>query len=142
MKRLLRLALTRFIRSGNLRLTTASGETIQFGDGTGKPVAMRFTSKAALYRVLRDPELRFGEAYMDGSLVLDEGTIGDLLDILLRQDRSGRPPYFARPQWLWRFVRRRITQFNRRHAFAPQCRASLRSRRPALFALPRFRSAI
>ena len=114
MERLLRLALTGFIRSGNLRFTTARGEAIRFGDGAGNPVAFHFTSSAALYRVLRDPELRLGEAYMDGSLVLDEGTIGDLLAIFLRQDRSGRPPYFARPQWLWRYLQRRITQFNRR----------------------------
>lgn len=83
-----------------------------FGDGSGPAVAVRLTSQNALYRILLDPELRLGEAYMDGGLVLENGSIADLLHILLAQDRSGKPPHFARPQWLLRYLKRRLAQFN------------------------------
>jgi cyclopropane-fatty-acyl-phospholipid synthase len=111
-ERLLRSALTRFIRSGNLRITTARGNSFRFGDGSGPAVAVRLTSQDALYRILLDPELRLGEVYMHGGLVIEEGSIADLLHILLAQYRSGKPPHFARPQWLLRYLKRRLAQLN------------------------------
>ena len=44
---LLRIALQNLIRAGNLRVTTARGSTLSFGDGTGKPIAIRFVTTAA-----------------------------------------------------------------------------------------------
>jgi cyclopropane-fatty-acyl-phospholipid synthase len=111
-ERLLQTALTRFIRSGNLRITTAGGNSFIFGDEGGPPVAVRFTSRTALYRLLIDPELRLGEVYMDGGLTIEQGSLADLLHILLAQDHSGKPPFFARPQWLIRYLKRRMSQLN------------------------------
>jgi hypothetical protein len=113
-ERLLRTALTRFIRSGNLRITTVRGNSFLFGDGSGPPIAVRFTSPGAIYRILLDPELRLGEAYKDGTLVIEQGSLADLLTLLLGQDSSGKPPFFARPQWLMRYLKRRLSQLNRR----------------------------
>jgi cyclopropane-fatty-acyl-phospholipid synthase len=112
MERLFRLALRNFIRAGNLRVTTAAGAVFTFGDGTGKPVAIRFTTKAAQYGVLLDPELRFGEAYVNGTLVVEQGTIADVLAVVFAHCRDGLPPYWARPQWLIRYLYRRLLQFN------------------------------
>lgn len=109
---LLKFALRTFIRRGNLRLTTAHGRTFTFGDGTGNPVSVRFTSPAAQRAVLLDPELALGEAYMDGTFVVDEGTLADFLSIALGQDRTGKPPYWARVPWILRYLRRRWQQFN------------------------------
>jgi cyclopropane-fatty-acyl-phospholipid synthase len=112
MDRLFEIVLRSFIRRGTLRLTTANGSTFSFGDGTGKPVAVRFLTSAAQRAVLLDPELRFGEAYMDGTLAVDEGSIADVLAVLFAQDRSGKPPPWARPQWWLRYWYRRLQQFN------------------------------
>ena len=73
MDRLLRAAFERVIRTGNLRVSTAGGASFTFGDGTGRPVAIRFATRAAERRVVLDPELRFGEAYMDGEVILAQG---------------------------------------------------------------------
>jgi cyclopropane-fatty-acyl-phospholipid synthase len=114
MDRLLRWALERLIRAGNLRVTTAGGSAFTFGDGTGKPVAIRFTTRAAERGVLTDPELRFGEACMDGGIIVEQGSIADVLAIVLGQCRDGRPPTWARMQRFARFLYRRLTQFNLR----------------------------
>jgi cyclopropane-fatty-acyl-phospholipid synthase len=114
MDRLLRVVLERLVRSGNLRVTTASGSTFSLGDGSGKPVAIRFATRAVERGILIDPELRFGEAYMDGGVIVEEGSIADVLAIVLGQRRDGRPPAWARPQWLIRYLHRRLTQFNPR----------------------------
>ncbi len=113
MERLLRWALGQFIRAGNLRVTTAGGTAFTFGDGAGTPVAIRFTTGAAQYGVLLDPELRFGEAYVDGTLIVEQGTIADVLSVVFAQRRDGLPPIWARPQWLLRYLYRRMLQFNR-----------------------------
>src|ERR1700680_3729710 len=114
MDRVLRGALESLIRAGNLRVTTAGGATYTFGDGTGKPVAIRFTTRMAERGVLMHPELRFGEAYMDGGIIVEQGSIVDVLSIVLGQRRDGRPPAWARLQWLARFLYRRLTQMNLR----------------------------
>jgi cyclopropane-fatty-acyl-phospholipid synthase len=114
MDRLLRVVLENLIRVGNLRLTTARGTTYSFGDGVGAPVAIRFTSRATELALLLDPELRFGEAYMNGGLVVEEGSIADVLALVLRHGRDGKPPVWARPQWFIRYLYRRLQQFNPR----------------------------
>jgi cyclopropane-fatty-acyl-phospholipid synthase len=114
MDRLLRVVLAKLVRSGNLRVTTADGSAFTLGDGTGKPIAIRFTSRSAERNIMIDPELRFGEAYMDGGVVVEEGSIADVLAVALGQDRVGLPPAWARPQWLLRYLYRRVMQFNPR----------------------------
>jgi cyclopropane-fatty-acyl-phospholipid synthase len=110
--RLLRWGLNRFVRRGSLRLTTARGSIFTFGDGTGPPVAARFVSKESQRAVMLDPELKLGEAYMDGTLLIEQGTIADLLRLVLGQTPDGMPPDWARPQWLIRYLNRRLQQFN------------------------------
>ena len=112
MERLLRVALRHFIRAGNLRVTTADGTVFTFGDGSGPPAAIRFTTRAAECGVLFDPELKFGEAYVDGTLVVEQGTIADVLSVVFAQRRDGKPPLWARLQWLIRYLYRRLLQFN------------------------------
>jgi cyclopropane-fatty-acyl-phospholipid synthase len=112
MDRLLGLLLKRFVRRGTLRIATANGAVFSFGDGTGRPIAIRFMTAAAQRGVILDPELRLGEAYMDGSLRVEEGTIADFLALVLGQNSDGRPPDWARIQWMLRYIYRRIQQFN------------------------------
>jgi cyclopropane-fatty-acyl-phospholipid synthase len=110
--RLLQWGLKRFIRRGNLSVTTASGFVFHFGDGSGPPVAVRFTTKAAQRAVMLDPEVKIGETYMDGTLEIEEGSIAGLLGLLLGQTPDGMPPVWARPQWMLRYLNRRLQQLN------------------------------
>jgi cyclopropane-fatty-acyl-phospholipid synthase len=111
--RLLSFFMRRFIRQGSFTVTTASGKRYTFGDGSGPPVAVRFTDAAAQRSVLLDPELRLGEAYMDGSFVVEQGSIADALAILLRQEHIAAPKW-ALPTRLMRYLLRRVQQFNPR----------------------------
>jgi cyclopropane-fatty-acyl-phospholipid synthase len=114
MDRLLEWLSKRFVRRGNVRLTTASGGVLSVGDGTGPLVAARFTTRTAPLRILLDPELRLGEAYMDGTFRIEQGSIADLLALVMGQSPDGMPPNWARPQWTMRYISRRLQQFNRR----------------------------
>jgi cyclopropane-fatty-acyl-phospholipid synthase len=112
MDRLLRWALQNLIRAGNLRVTTVGGSTFTFGDGCGRPAAIRFTTRSAERGILIHPQLRFGEAYMNGGIVVEQGSIADVLAIVLAQHRDGRAPAWARMQELVRFLYRRLAQLN------------------------------
>src|ERR1019366_3727268 len=126
MDRLLQFLLETFIRRGTFRVTTSRGTVLTFGDGTGQPVSVRFTTRAAEWGILLDPELKFGESYMNGTFVVEQGSIADVLAICFGQ--KSEVPHWARPQGWLRYLRRRLQQFN--------------PRRPALFAVPRGRPAI
>ncbi len=112
MDRLLRFLLRTFVRRGTFKVTTSRGTTFTFGDGTGKPVAVRFATRAAEWGILLDPELKFGEAYMDGTFVVEQGSIADVLAIMLGQNTD--VPHWARLQGMLRYIARRIAQFNPR----------------------------
>jgi cyclopropane-fatty-acyl-phospholipid synthase len=110
---LLATFLRRFIRQGSLTVTTATGRTYVLGDGSGAAVAVRFTTAKAQRQVLLNPQLRLGEAYMDGTFVVDRGSIADFLAIVLRQDHIASPRWSVPLQFV-RFLLRRVQQFNPR----------------------------
>jgi cyclopropane-fatty-acyl-phospholipid synthase len=112
MDRLLRFSLEKFVRRGAMTVTTASGESFVCGDGTGEQVAIRFLTPEAERRILLNPELALGEAYMDGSFVVEQGNIADVLGVLL--DQPDILPDLARVRWWARFLIRHAKQFNPR----------------------------
>ena len=109
---LLRISLRSIVRHGNLRMISASGTTIVAGDGHGKPVSARFTSTAAQIGVVLDPELRLGEAYMNGTFVVEQGSIADFLEIVMAHTPPQRPSHWTLPHRAFRFAVRRLSQFN------------------------------
>ncbi|HWN50518.1 MAG TPA: class I SAM-dependent methyltransferase, partial [Xanthobacteraceae bacterium] len=107
---LLRFALAHVAR-GNLQVTTARAATFSFGDGTGPPIAVRFVSAGAQWAVLLDPDLKLGEAYMDGTFVVERGSIAEFVGLVA--EKSAWPRWSA-PITMLRFVWRRIKQLNLR----------------------------
>jgi cyclopropane-fatty-acyl-phospholipid synthase len=112
MDRLLRRFLSQFIRRGSMKVTTAGGIKFSVGDGSGEPVEVRFVTADAQRRILINPELGLGEAYMDGEFVVERGTIADALATLL--DQPDLLPHWAKPWWHLRYLTRHLKQFNPR----------------------------
>jgi cyclopropane-fatty-acyl-phospholipid synthase len=112
MDRLLRSFLGKFIRRGTMIFTTASGVKFACGDGTGEPVHARFLTTEAERGILLNPELALGEIYMDGEFVVENGTIADVLAIVM--DQPEVLPQWAKPRWWIRYLLRRAAQFNPR----------------------------
>ena len=112
MDRLLRYFLQQFIRRGAMTFTTARGTQFSCGDGTGERVKARFLTADTERRVLLNPELALGEVYMDGSFVIEDGSIADALAILMNQPEI--LPRWARLQWFLRYLVRHARQFNPR----------------------------
>lgn len=102
------------VQSGALRVRDCRGEVRAFGDGTGKPVAIHFQDEGAQRAFLRDPHLAFAEAYMDGRIELESGSIYDLLDLFARNLNRTDFPVWMRIADGVRRATRRLRQANGR----------------------------
>jgi cyclopropane-fatty-acyl-phospholipid synthase len=97
--RLLSNLLGNFVQNGSLRLTDAGGRVHVFGAGRpGPSVAVRLHDPRLHLGLFANPELRAGEAYMDGTLTFEDGSgVGDLMRLFslnrtgLRGHASQRP---------------------------------------------------
>jgi cyclopropane-fatty-acyl-phospholipid synthase len=79
--------LNTLIRSGRLDVTFAGGETRSFGREGGKEVSIRLHDRMVALDIARNPRLGLGEAYMDGRLTVENGTILDLLEVVVGSNR-------------------------------------------------------
>ena len=112
MEKLLERLLSRIFTRGTLAVTTASGHRFTVGDQSGEAVAVRFTNWKAQAGVLFDPDLKLGEAYTEGSLVVEQGTIADLLSLALSQDLGLRRLWWMALPFAPRHLLRRRQQAN------------------------------
>jgi cyclopropane-fatty-acyl-phospholipid synthase len=105
--------LSRIVRQGTLIVSTAPGRSFTVGDGTGEPVAVA-ASRETFFKILLDPELKLGEAFMDESFRVEQGSIADFLALVMSQT-GGNPPYpAAKVLTALRYLFRRVAQFNPR----------------------------
>ncbi|MCX5493184.1 cyclopropane-fatty-acyl-phospholipid synthase [Kaistia dalseonensis] len=112
MNRLLADYLSKSLKKGSLELVDAKGTVYRFGDGTGQHVRARFTSKSAERGVVLNPELKLGEAFMDGGLVLDQGSIYDFLEVVLQNMGGTGRAWWWRVIYHFRVWTRRFRQWN------------------------------
>lgn len=84
------------VSDGSLCVIDAAGRSHMIGDGTVPEVTLRLTSKASNYSLAFNPALAVGEAYMDGRLVIERGSLHDFLDLVARNYGSIRDnPWLA-----------------------------------------------
>ena len=113
MEKVLTALLSRLVCRGSLTVITASGNELVFGDGTGEEVRVRFVDATAERALLLNPDLRLGELFMDGRLIVECGTIYDFLAVVLRGSSSLPRPLPIRLLDYIRFMKRRSISDNK-----------------------------
>jgi cyclopropane-fatty-acyl-phospholipid synthase len=78
----LKLLLRRLIRKGTLTVIDPKGRAETFGEPPGIASTIRLHDPKLVWRILRDPTLAVGEAYMDGTLTVEEGDVLDFLNLV------------------------------------------------------------
>ncbi len=108
--------LRRLVRRGKLTAILPDGSRHDFGTGEGGPsVTLRLTDASRLRDLVRDPELAMGEAYMDATLLIEEGDLREMLTLFaINGGRARMPPPIA-AGYRARFALRRIMQANDTH---------------------------
>src|SRR3954466_641914 len=79
---LLASALLRFIRIGRLNLIDAAGKTHVFEGSPGPSASVRLHDPSLHWKFLLSPRFYVPDAYMNGGLTIEEGSLYDFLDIL------------------------------------------------------------
>jgi cyclopropane-fatty-acyl-phospholipid synthase len=109
---LLARLLDRLVRTGTLRLIDASGQSYVFGDSQEPRVTIRVHDSSLHWRIPLNPSLAAGEAYMDGRLTIEEGTLRDFLDLVSRYYETVRGTGLDRLVNRLSRLGRSIRQFN------------------------------
>lgn len=111
--------LANLLRSGQLTLIDVKGRRVSLGrrDAATPPdephVVVRFADRRTELKIAADPGLYAGEAYMDGRLIVESGTIYDLLAIVTRNaGRSVAGGLLERWRHRWGPRLRRLQQSN------------------------------
>jgi cyclopropane-fatty-acyl-phospholipid synthase len=91
-----------------LKLPGKAPETC--GRGGGKHLTVRFTDGKVAFDIMKNPRLGLGEAYMDGRVIIEDGTILDLLDMITAanpwEDRGDGPTPLAKgKKGFWRLFK-------------------------------------
>jgi cyclopropane-fatty-acyl-phospholipid synthase len=105
---LLSSLLQRLVRTGNLTVIDATGIPHHFGRHDGTPVTIRLHDRRLHRRLFFNPELYLGEAYMDGTLTLEQGTLYDFLHVstadMLTMARLPLQRLFDRLDRTWKYL--------------------------------------
>lgn len=104
--------LSDFVREGRLTVIWPDGRRTVYGKG-GKQAALRFHGRLTPWQIWRRPELVLGEAYMDGRVTVERGTIADVLEILLSNFNQYQHGNMYRLRRAIRILFRRFSQLNR-----------------------------
>jgi cyclopropane-fatty-acyl-phospholipid synthase len=71
------------VRDGHLTFVDPAGQRFTFGEAEAWPrAAFRVGDRETMRKIALRPRLALGEAYMDGSLTVESGSLYDVLDLL------------------------------------------------------------
>ena len=77
----------KLLTEGRITLKLPGKQPRTYGRGGSKHLTVRFTDRRVGFDILRNPRLGLGEAYMGGRLVIEDGTILDLLEMIVGANR-------------------------------------------------------
>lgn len=112
MRSLLMNMLSRLICEPRVDIVFADGTLHSAGRGAAPAIQLRIADRETEFRLALDPELALGEAVMDGRVIVERGTIYQLLDTLVRGLSRQPPSAWASGLSRLRTALRRLKQHN------------------------------
>jgi cyclopropane-fatty-acyl-phospholipid synthase len=109
----------KLLNTGSITLIRPGHEPETYGGGGGKHLTVRFIDRKVAFDLLKNPRLAVGEAYMDGRLVIEDGTILELLELIVGSNRweeggsSRKPIKRGKKRFKWLFSRNRAARSRR-----------------------------
>lgn len=104
---------------GSITIIQADGGRETYGPGGGKHVTVRLHDRRAALDLFRNPRLKLGELYMEGRATIEDGTILDLLELIVgaKPWEQGKRKELGKgkAKWLKRFFRRNDPTRSRRN---------------------------
>src|SRR4029453_17458967 len=73
----------KLLNTGSITLIRPGHGPVTYGRDGGKHLTVRFADRKVAFDILKNPRLGVGEAYMNGRLIIEDGTILDLLELIV-----------------------------------------------------------
>ena len=101
------------VKIGTLHVVLPNAKEITFGNGDAPIQRIRLHDWATVRRIAAQPELALGEAYVDGTLTIENDDLYGLLELaIMNRARDPKPTLLEQPTRLARRLMRRVAQFN------------------------------
>jgi len=109
--------LNKLITEDGFILETSNNKTFKIGKPLKlNPIKLKLKNKSIEYRILLFSDFYFGKGFTDGDLIIENGTISEILDIALknigRKDISAFSKIINKARGTWRY----LTNFNTRNS--------------------------
>ena len=102
----------RGVKWGRLDIIDAHGRRHRISNGDGPDVAIQLHHSALHHHFILNPQLAIGEAYMDGSLTIEEGSLFDFLEICAVAELEWCRQPFGQALYRLKRLIRRFYQYN------------------------------
>lgn len=112
---LLDAMLKRLVKKGSLTLHAPDGRARTYGNGAEPRVTVRIKDPAWVGRLVRDPDLTLGEAYMEGALTIDNDDLHSLFAVVYQNQVDGHSWWWYSAVDRMRVLLRRFEQWNPAH---------------------------
>ncbi len=107
--------LKRLLKQGSLQVTFANGSVQHYGNDTGAVVEITFTNTQVARRLILNPELALGEAYMDQSLTIAGDDLMGMMTLLMQNAKLADLGWLQTTASAARRALRRFAQHNPLH---------------------------
>ena len=89
--------LNRLFKKDGFMLVDANSKKYIIGTPEKKnPITLKILDKKLHYKLLLRPDLYFGEAYSDGNIIIENGSLSDFLDLALMNIGRGELNFFSK----------------------------------------------
>ena len=102
----------RLVQDGTLLIEDYHGRVYRFGDDSGAPVKVKLHSKLLPWQLLLRPDMTLLEAYMDGRIELQQGSIRDMLELLKSNYARYGPHNHTKPPPISKRLARCFREYN------------------------------
>jgi cyclopropane-fatty-acyl-phospholipid synthase len=100
------------VKTGSLTLHMPDGSTMSSGDNTEPKVTVHLHDPSLPRKLLLNPELALGEAYMDETLTIDGDHLKELLTLAIRNNENGNSVWWQKAAAKARMLKRGLDQRN------------------------------
>ena len=105
--------LSGFARAGRLRVAFPDGTERSYGPGPEQGVKLTITENRSVRRIVLSPEMGLGEAYMDGTLILENDDLDGFFTFFSRNADAAASLWWRRIALAVRALKRPLDQANR-----------------------------